>query len=449
MQGEHNQLNQSIDTVNLFADSEIAILSQVSHELKTPLTAILGYAELIVHQAESVQECRDAASVILDNSDYLLQILDDLLEVDKPDNLYGSNSIDGINRRKLAAIKNQEFDLSILIDGVYKMFFNAASRKGLFFTISYNTPIPRFIVTDKIRVKEILLNLVSNAIKFTASGGVRITLTLQDENVSDGFFVTGIIRIDVCDSGIGISPEILPRLFMPYQQADSTIQLRVGGTGLGLAISKKIARRLGGEINVTNNPDGGSTFSFVLPIKMKNKLNNEIEFVSDPFTATQYSNIGKEKIDNNGNNNSSNNNVSNDNNRTCRDRDAEEYSLVGCRVLLVEDSEEAKRLFGLILTKSGAVVTYAEDSNSALSCVSRGNYDVILMDVGLPSEDGYMVTQRLRNNGYRGQIIAVTADDSFESREKSQIAGCNGFAAKPIFRNELIRIVKLHYNRSR
>jgi CheY-like chemotaxis protein len=404
-----------------------------------------------LNQAESLQECRDAASVILDNSDYLLRIIDDLLEVGKAENLSNKKNVE-------LRIRNQETDISHLICGVYKMFSNSASSKGLYFAISYKTPIPRIIVTDMIRVRQVLINLIGNAIKFTDSGGVRIILSLQDEeeNSPDTIFVTRIIRIDICDSGIGITPEVLPRLFQPYQQADNTIQKRFGGTGLGLAISKRITSRLGGEIIVTNNPSGGSTFSFSLPIKFE----KDAEFISESLCAKFASNVVETKIDD-FNNNAATENKNNDLNRNLnrnlnpnlnlnqddQNCDIEDDNLLcGCRILLVDDSEDLCRLFGLILTKSGAEVTFASDGESAFKFAVEKGYDVILIDINLPLEDGYSVVCRLRESGYSGQIIAITADDSFESKERAQHAGCNDFAAKPIFRNELIRLVRLRHN---
>ncbi|MDR2642479.1 MAG: response regulator [Planctomycetaceae bacterium] len=416
------------DVTNSGKNTEITILSQVSHELKMPLSVILGYAEFITKQAGNLQECRNAASIILDNSDYLLQIIDNLLESGRQDNLSGKNG-------ESLTIRNQQMDISRMIRRVYKLFSNSAAQKGLFFTVAYSTPIPRIIVTDRIRIRQILFNLISNAIKFTLSGGVRIILSWQKNNSSDIIFVTensenientGMLKIDVCDSGIGISPDVLPRLFTPYQQADHTIKTCFGGTGLGLAISQKIANKLGGKIIVTNNLKAGSTFSFLLPVT----LDGEVEFVSDPFSTVENC-IAGEVVDN------GENNVIESDSGVC-----DEFLLAGCRVLLVEDSEEMRRLWGLILEKAGAIITYAGDGESAFNFASNENYDVILMDVGLPAEDGYSVVRRLRNQGYGGQIVAVTADNSFESKEKSQFAGCNAFAAKPIFRNELIRIVK-------
>jgi CheY-like chemotaxis protein len=374
--------------------------------------------EFIAQHADSLQECRDAASVILDNSDYLLRILDDLLEYNKPDDLSGNNI-------EKSTVQTQQMDVPCLVYGIHRLFSNTANRKKLFLTVSCDTLIPRIILTDAIRVRQILINLVSNAIKFTPSGGVRIILSWQKNNSPEISSATGTLKINVCDSGIGISPEVLadlPRLFLPYQQADQTIKQRFGGTGLGLAISKMMAERLGGKINVTNNPEGGTTFSLLLPIK----LEGEIEFVSDLTgnITEQSKNIDTEKIDN--------------------DDNVASERVDGCRVLLVEDSEELRRLWNLFLTKAGAIVTHAENGKSAFDFASNENYDVILMDVNLPPEDGYSVVRKLRNNGYKGQIIAVTADNSLECKEKSQLAGCNSFVTKPLFHDELIKIVKEH-----
>ncbi|MDR2171708.1 MAG: response regulator [Planctomycetaceae bacterium] len=455
--------NELSDGVDLGMKSDMTILSQVSHEIRTPLTAIFGYAEMILKHASSLQESREAASVILDNSDYLLRILDDLLEADNP-----SNRISGGCGE--LSIRKQQLDILRLLQGVYKMFSNAAIRKGLYFTLSYSTPIPRIILTDMIRVRQVLINLISNAIKFTLTGGVCVNVSWQNDNMSDVIFVTGVIKIDVCDSGIGISPEVLPCLFVPYFQADQTIRACFGGTGLGLAISKKIANKLGGEIKVTNNPNGGTTFSFLLPVL----LEGDVEFVSDPLS--EYSGIINNpktttkniNIKNNAKNtnNSKNSNVTKNfiptkntgntnveelgkNNNAGMESDAgsEPQTLTGQRILLVDDSDEVRRLFGLILTKAGAAVKYAENGELAFDLASRENFDVILMDISLPFEDGYSVSQRLRNNGYRGQIIAITGDDSLECKNKARQAGCNTFVTKPIFRNELIKIVNAHKNK--
>ncbi|MDR1477808.1 MAG: response regulator [Planctomycetaceae bacterium] len=480
-----NTLNHSTQNSDKFSDSNLeagtkmTILSRVAHELKTPLAAILGYAEFIAGQATDLQECRSTANIILDNSDYLLQIIEELLAADAPDNFSG-------NRVGKSAVKSKRTEVSHLIRGVYRLFANTAASKGLFLTAVYNTPIPRTIVMNAVRVRQILINLISNAIKFTSTGGVRIILSWQNDNSLDTNFtysscfknpetehanttsqndclmlkstahadinIKGIFKISICDSGIGISPELmddLPRLFLPYQQADSTIKQRFGGTGLGLAIAKRTAEYLGGKINVGNNPDGGAIFSFLLPVK----LEDGIEFISDLFDKAAESNIGAANVD-------AAEVVNSDLRSSCSKISETEHAnatsqsdnstnvhnscgeLLGHRVLLVEDCEELRRLLGLFLSRAGANVTYAESGETAYNFASSEDYDVILMDIGLPLEDGYSVVRRLRDNGYKGQIIAVTADNSLECKEKSQIAGCNNFAAKPIFHDELIKIIK-------
>jgi CheY-like chemotaxis protein len=428
--------------------SELTILSQVSHEIKTPLTAILGYAEFIKNQADSLQDCRNAASIILNNSEYLLQILDDLLEAEMPDNLSANNNLpnrindSGNTDNKLSvdiveklggaklAYKRRPADISQMIHGVYGIFANAAESKGLYFTVSCSTLIPRIIVTEIIRVRQILINLVGNAIKFTLSGGVRVILSWHKCDLSGASSVTGILRIDVCDSGIGISPEVLPRLFIPYQQADQTIKNRFGGTGLGLAISQKLANKLGGEIIVTNNTEGGSTFSFLLPVK----LDGDVEFIFDLFNAAESGGGVGEVGD-----------VGGGEVKVVDDIDV--MCLCGCRILVVEDSVEVSRLLEFILRAVGAEVESVDSGEKVFEILRVVKFDVILMDVGLPLEDGYTVTRRLRDDGYKGQIIALTADNSIDSVKKSIQAGCNAFATKPFSRREIIKVVLSHYKK--
>jgi CheY-like chemotaxis protein len=266
-------------------------------------------------------------------------------------------------------------------------------------------------------LRQILINLVGNAIKFTEIGGVRLVSRLQD---ADSRAPT--LQLEIVDTGIGMTVEQIDRLFNPFQQADSSTTRKFGGTGLGLAISKRLAAMLGGDITVESVPGEGTTLTVTVatgPLRDVPMLSNpsEISFrreVESPVTPT-------DRLDS--------------------------------RVLLAEDGPDNQRLIAFVLRKAGAEVTVVDDGQAAcefaLAARDQGNpFDVILMDMQMPVLDGYSASTKLRQEGYSGPIIALTAHAMLGDQEKCRRAGCDAHMSKPIDRAKLISIVDQYSRQS-
>jgi len=291
-------------------------------------------------------------------------------------------------------------------DGISTMQVRA-DAKGLTLSVEYVGGVQDSVKSDAARLRQILVNLVGNAIKFTEVGGVRISVR------GDGDDEGGHrLKLDVMDTGIGLTQEQIDRLFVPFAQADASTSRRFGGTGLGLALSKRMSRMLGGDISVTSVLGVGSTFSVTVAA-------GSSELAGDTTLATNADSQASVK----GN-----------------------QQKLACRILLAEDGPDNQRLIAFLLRKAGADVTIAENGRIAVDRVlaaDRANegFDVVLMDIQMPVMDGYEATRQLRNVGYAGPIIALTAHAMTEDRQRCIDAGCNDYETKPINRTTLLAIV--------
>jgi CheY-like chemotaxis protein len=289
-----------------------------------------------------------------------------------------------------------------------------AGGKGLSFNVEYIGAVPEIIHTDPMRLRQILINLIGNAIKFTETGSVRlITYFLDTGNDPQ-------MQFDVVDTGVGMAQEQIARLFQPFTQADASTTRRFGGTGLGLTISKRFAEILGGDISVVESEQGvGTRFRATVATGSM----DGVTMVEDPMSAAsvvvdhapQTSSMNRPDLD-------------------------------GCRILLAEDNATNQVLVATILRKSGAHVTSVENGKlaveAALSARDEGRpFDVVLMDIQMPVMDGYEATTLLRRKGYAGPVVALTAHAMESDRQKCMEAGCDDFATKPINRNELIETI--------
>jgi len=373
-------------------------LANMSHEIRTPMTAILGFTDVLLGEDgldRAPPERVQALETIQRNGQYLLSLLNDILdlskiEAGKPD----------VERTTCSPIE--------VLAGVASLMRVRARAKNVPLTIEYLGAIPAQIQSDPIRLRQILINLVGNAFKFTETGGVRVAARLVGN--PDG---PPRLQFDVVDTGIGMTPEQLTRLFQPFVQADSSTTRKSGGTGLGLTISKRLAELLGGDITVTSTWGKGSTFSVTVetgPLEGVAMLENAAE------VATQRKPPPKAA--------------------------AVDIELDG-RILLAEDGPDNQRLISFLLKKAGAEVTLAENGQvaveNALAARNKKNaFDVILMDMQMPVMDGYTATARLREAGYDGPIVALTAHAMEGDEQKCRRAGCDGYATKPIDRAKLL-----------
>ena len=381
-------------------------LANMSHEIRTPLTAILGFAENLLDPTCTAEERTAATETILRNGHHLLQLINDILDLSK------------IEAERLE-IERLRFSPGELAADVISAMRVRADSKQIGMSLSYDGPIPDSIETDPTRLRQILMNLISNGIKFTERGQVSLRMSMRDEN---GDLCRSThpdkqlwLQCDVVDTGIGMSEEQLARLFSPFMQADESMARRFGGTGLGLSISRRLARMLGGDVVAASQKGVGSTF--------------RVHINAGPIVGAKWhdrpSSIGK---------------LASPVVRTT------DVPLSG-RFLLAEDGPDNQLLIGSFLRKQGAEVTIVDNGrkavDAALASMADGNpFRIVLMDMQMPIQDGYSATSELRARGWTRPILALTANVMQGDRQKCTDAGCNDFATKPINRTELIEQIQ-------
>ena len=372
-------------------------LANMSHEIRTPMTSIIGFAELLQDEIASSKEPRggiECADAIVRNAKHLLQIINDILELSK------------IESGKLE-VQQVECSPWEVVTAAAAMMRSRAHEKGLTMSLERVEPIPETIHTDPLRLRQILINLIGNAVKFTDSGGIRLVARLVQDDPS-----RPLLSVQVIDTGVGMTEDQIGRLFERFSQVDNSATRKHGGTGLGLAISKWLAEMLGGAIVVQSTPGRGSSFTVTIET-------GTLEAVPRLGAAPVTGDSPPEKT-------------------IMRFASGE-------RILLAEDSADNQQLLSLILTHAGFQVTVAENGqvacDRAMAALSEGTpFDLILMDMQMPVMDGYEATGQLRSAGYTRPIAALTAHATAEDRKKCLEAGCDHYVAKPIDRNELLGV---------
>jgi len=374
-------------------------LANVSHEIRTPMTAILGFTEELLDQATSAsapRETFDALRTIQRNGDYLLTLLNDILDLSK------------IESGRLELEHVAYSPISIVRD-VARLMRVRAEAKGIPFQVEFETDLPVRIEGDPTRVRQILINLVGNGLKFTEVGSVWLRASLR------GTAAASRIVFEVTDTGIGISSAERSRLFRPFRQADGSTTRRYGGTGLGLTISKHLCELMDGSIEFESEPGRGTTVRVSLPTGSLEGI--ERVRPSDEDTDTLRGGIMRAKAP----------------------------RLTGS-VLLVEDGADNQRLIRLLLAKVGLETAICENGQQgverALEAREAGTpFDLILMDMQMPIMDGYTATRILRRRGYTGSIIALTAHAMHSERGRCLAAGCDDFATKPVDRESFFALL--------
>jgi signal transduction histidine kinase/CheY-like chemotaxis protein len=428
--------DEAFDTVVAANRAKSEFLTNMSHELRTPLTAILGFADVLLEEPDSSispADRRHRLQTIHRNGEHLLGLINGLLDLSK------------IESGKMEMERLAISPARILNDAVALLQVRAEAG-NLALAIAFDGPFPETIQSDPTRLKQILLNLVGNAVKFTESGSVTVTARLVTAGKDQAR-----LQIDVADTGIGITAEQIARLFEPFTQADASCSRTYGGTGLGLAISRRLARMLDGDITVSSTPGKGSVFRLeiaagpaaaLVPIDAAAMLACPLsaEPLDDPARVTPCSipAEGLERVES----------LDGDSSAP-RQPALPSGQLSGLRVLLAEDGPDNRLLIGHVLRKAGAEVVFAENGrlafDFALGALRAGEpYDVIVMDMQMPVLDGYSATRELREAGYDRPIIALTAHAMADDRQRCLDAGCDDYTTKPINRPALLSIVARH-----
>lgn len=378
-----------------------AFLAHMSHEVRTPLTSIVGYTDLLRAGGTPAADTAPAVDAIARNASHLLQVVNDILDVSKIE-------------AGMMEIERRPVDLVSVLADLIRLAEPRASKKSLPLEITFRTSTPASIETDALRLRQILLNLVYNAIKFTDTGRISIDVSADAEGRS--------LTIEVRDTGPGMTPEQVETIsrFEAFRQADNSTTRRFGGTGLGLRIAHTLATLLDGHLTIESAVGKGSRFAITLnnlhvgagdsrrsPIEASGLLNASMERrATATVGAPDQTNCSKD--------------------------------LAGLRVLLAEDSPDSQRLISLHLRRAGAEVEPADDGNQAFSKARESMddhqppFDVVLMDIEMPGMDGYEATRRLRDRGYDRPIIILSAHALSDSQNRGLQAGADDYLTKPI-----------------
>ncbi|MFQ5501112.1 MAG: ATP-binding protein [Phycisphaerae bacterium] len=381
-------------------------LANMSHEIRTPMTSILGFSETLSENIVK-PENRDAITTITRNGQHLLDIINDILDLSKIE--AGKTTVEQIPCSPCALVSEAASLMRVRTDA-----------KGLTLEVTYYSgPIPETIQSDPVRIRQILINLIGNAVKFTKTGGIRVITSFVNDAGEPR------IQFDIVDTGIGMTESQASRLFQPFSQADTSMARKFGGTGLGLVISKRFAEMLGGDIVLVETREGsGTRFRVTIatgPLEGVKMLENPGAEPIAPVAVAQPSASALSQT-------------------------------LDCRILLAEDGLDNQRLIKHILSKAGADVSVVENGKLALDAVlatlegSDGGpgIDLILMDMQMPVMDGYLATAEIRKKGWDGPIIALTAHAMAGDREKCLAVGCDDYATKPIHRKLLIELINRH-----
>ncbi len=358
-------------------------LANMSHEIRTPMNAILGFTELLRRGfGKSERETSKYLNTIHSSGQHLLALINDILDLSKVE--AGKLEVEHIPCAPHTIVRQALLELEA-----------KAGEKNISLGFSAEGRVPQTVQSDPLRLRQIVLNLANNAIKFTDRGGVRVNARfLPGERPR--------YALEVIDSGIGIAPEKIGALFEAFVQADTSITRKYGGTGLGLVISRKFARALGGDVTVTSEAGKGSVFTMTFET---GPLDGVPMLAPEQLHEQQGERAAEVK---------------------------ERWSIPPARVLVVDDGAENRELVSLVLSQQGLWVEQAEDGQVAVTMALKGGFDLILMDMQMPVMDGYTATRALRKLGVKVPIVALTANAMSGFEAQMTEAGCDAFLTKPI-----------------
>ena len=367
-------------------NAKSVFLANVSHEIRTPLGAILGFTDILESDEELTQTQLEWLKKIKDNGDHLLNLINDILDLSK--------------------VENENFKLNLKETSIRDIFqevsdtiLSLIGNRNIKFSCEFTSPVPEIVYSDKTKVKQVLMNILGNAVKFTSSGSIKVKVGFSMEKKK--------FNVLILDTGRGINHKDFSKIFKPFEQVDSSEQDPMPGTGLGLPLSKAIAQKFNGNVNILSSvPNKETVFEF--------------SFEATPHKDTQYL---KEFIQESG---------------SSSRRNIQSQSLEKRKILLVDDTKDNLVYISMFLKSAGAIVDTASSGKEAIKKLAQGSYDVTLMDVQMPDMNGLEATRRLRAKGHKSPIIALTAHSSKEDIEKSLKAGCNLHLSKPVERESLI-----------
>lgn len=373
------------------SEAKTHFLANMSHEIRTPVGAIIGFAEMLNDSERSNSEKQKFSNIIERNSKQLLRLIDDILDLSK------------VEAGKLT-FENSDFSLIEFFQDTEALKSLKANEKGIRFALNVTTSVPDYVNGDALRPKQILTNVIGNAIKFTERGTVIAEVSYHDQ----------ILKIVVSDTGVGISLDDTGKLFNVFTQADSSFTRKFGGTGLGLTLAKRLATRFSGNL-VLDRSEVAKGTQFTITVRLPESAHAKLSYFSTAATGgaprPELSNLSY-------------------------------GSLAGSKVLLVEDSPDNQTLIATCLKVTGAEVATADNGQEGFERAIADNPDIVLMDIQMPVMDGHQATRKLREAGFRKPIVALTAHAMREERDRCFAAGCSDYLTKPLKREQLIETVQ-------
>ncbi|MEC9283014.1 MAG: response regulator, partial [Bdellovibrionota bacterium] len=381
---QHKKLSEAVTELENANRSRSEFLANISHEIRTPMTGILGYAELLQNfDNQNSNEKKEAVKVINQNASHLLGLIDELLDLAK------------VESEKMIVSK-EKFILPKLLNEIYSLMNVKAKEKNIELRFLNQGEYPKYIFSDPMRLKQIILNIISNSIKFTDSGYIELVFSYED-----------CLKIRVKDTGRGIAKKHRSKLFKAFEQIDSSANRSVGGTGLGLSLSKGLAKQLGGDVVLLHSKLGaGSTFE----ISIDAGVDSNSKMLKN-FTTGVYESPEQEK---------------------------RVKKLAGNKFLVVDDAKENARLFKIYLTEAGAYVELAHNGDDAIKLAKNNSFDAVLLDIQMPKKDGYQVLKELKDFDTEKPVYALTAHAMTEEKEKTKRAGFDGHITKPVKFDDLV-----------
>jgi len=368
-------------------------LANMSHEIRSPMNAILGFTEVLKRgYFKDKDDWLKHLNTISSSGNHLLELINDVLDLSKVE----AGRLD---------VEQIQCVPHLIIQDVIQVLAVKAEEKGITLDMEVSGPIPESIISDSARLRQIVTNLLTNAIKFTEQGGIRVVMRLIPSRTQP------LLAIDVIDNGIGIAATQLDSIFEEFVQADTSITRRFGGTGLGLSISRRLSRLLGGDITVTSEAGKGSVFTATVGT---GPLNN-IRLLTEQEVAAMA--------------------------KVTHSADAVSWEFPSARVLVVDDGQENRELATLVLEQVGLTVEQAENGKIGADRALQETFDVILMDIQMPVMDGKAATRYLREQGLQTPIIALTAHAMKGFEAEIEAAGFTGFMTKPIDIDGLIEML--------